>query len=150
MRREQQEEEVYCDELRKAQELKTIYDQKEQSIAQLKCYYEHLKRPEKDKSFKQAVNCLNQKLERLPTKLYIGYKKLKVKTIECSEQGAADPGAGAEEFLRLAWADYVATHHRSLWTWKLHKGTRRDTAPPHPTRRSNISNTMSRLNKSIS
>ena len=149
MRREQQEDKVYCEELRKAQKLKTIYDQKERSIAQLKCYYEHLKRPEKDKSFKQVVHRLNQKLERLPTKLYIGYKKLKVKTIECSEQGAADPGAGVEEFLRLAWADYVATHHRSLWTWKLHKGTRRDTAPPHPTRRSNISNTMSRLNKSI-
>ena len=94
MRREQQEEEVYCDELRKAQELKTIYDQKEQSIAQLKCYYEHLKRPEKDRAFKQVVHCLNQKLERLPTKLYIGYKKVKGKTIECSEQGAADPGRG--------------------------------------------------------
>ena len=154
MRREQQEEEVYCEELRKAQKLKTIYGQKEQSIAELKCYYECLKRPEKDRAFKQVVHCLNQKLERVPTKLYIGYKKLKVKTIECSEQGAADPGAGAgagvEEFLRLAWADYVATHHRSLWTWKLHKGTRRDTAPPRPTRRSNISNTMSRMNKSIS
>ena len=128
----------------------------------MKFYYECLKkgesieRPEQDRVFKKVVHRLNQKLERLPTKLYIGYKKLKVKTIECSEQGAADPGAGAgagagvEEFLRLAWADYVATHHRSLWTWKLHKGTRRDTAPPHPTRRSNISNTMSRLNKSIS
>ena len=157
MRREQQEEEkVYRDELRKVQELKTIYDQKERSIAQLKCYYEHLKkgesieRPEQDRVFKKVVHRLNQKLERVPTKLYIGYKKLKVKTIECSEQGAADPGAGVEEFLRLAWADYVATHHRTLWTWKLHKGTRRDTAPPHPTRRSNISNTMSRLNKSIS
>ena len=152
MRREhQQEEEVYRDELRKARELKTIYDQKEQSIAELKCYYEHLKRPEQDRAFKQVVHCLNQRLGRLPTKPYTGDKtsRKKGKTIECSEQDPADPGAGVEEFLRLAWADYVATHHRSLWTWKLHKGTRRDTAPPHPTSRSNISHTMSRLNKSI-